>query len=334
VRAVQSIRRGNRVELFAAACTPLAPGEGEAELGAAVRRVLAGKFRGRRVAVALPADACEVRSIRLPQMPDAELRSAAEYEARERFPHLKSGWELRVLPAGSVGRAAEGQQEIIILAGAEAAIAARLELMTSLGLTVVALEPAMLAMFRPFADLPADDETARALIDIGARDTRILISRGTHPVFLKSCPVGGQMLDELTAGELKCSSAEAAPLRKQDGGDTSAEHHEALHRALRPALEQLGKEIGLCLRYYAVTFRGQRPDSLCVVGEEGQCAALRAGLTESTQLPVEAVDPFAGWTLGSAGAALEGQGRAKWTTAAGLALREPQLAAVGVDAGT
>jgi hypothetical protein len=38
--------------------------------------------------------------------------------------------------------------------------------------------------------------------------------------------------------------------------------------ATRSTMEELGREIGLCLRYYSVTFRGQRPNKLRLLGGE------------------------------------------------------------------
>jgi Tfp pilus assembly PilM family ATPase len=301
VRALQGRRRGDRVELLAAAHARLPAGADDAAVAAAVRQVLAGRFQGRLVAVNLAPSDCEVRTIRLPVMPEEELAAAAEYEARERFPHWRSGWVFRIAPAGPVGRPGDHQQELLVMAATEAGVKRRLELLTKLGYQVAGLEPSGWAAFRPFSACVADQDSARLLLDVGAAESRILIGRGGQPVFLKSCAVGAvNFKDSVGAG----------------GGDRN---ESATLRAARPAFEQLGKEVGLCLRYYAVTFRGQRPENIELIGEDADWSALQAALAESTQLQTCAADPFAGWVLPDTMPTGELPPSA-WATAAGLAL--------------
>jgi len=94
------------------------------------------------------------------------------------------------------------------------------------------------------------------------------------------------------ADRLSVDLPKASELRRQDvaarsdgaepTGEIDATSVEAVNAVVRAGWEQLGKEISLCLRYYAVTFRGHRPD-VVMLGDirdpETARTAVQAALT-------------------------------------------------------
>ena len=118
-------------------------------------------------------------------------------------------------------------------------------------------------------------------------------------MFVKAIEVGGRHLDERVAQELSMELTQAQALRRHL---ITAEHSQldnqldsqldsqqlidpeqitAVGQALRPTIDQLGREIGLCLRYCAVTFRGQRCDSVTCIGGEALSNTLLEQLSEA-----------------------------------------------------
>ena len=67
---------------------------------------------------------------------------------------------------------------------------------------------------------------------------------------------------------------------------------QAVFDATRSTMEELGREIGLCLRYYSVTFRGQRPGKLRLLGGEAADPMLLGVLNAALSLPAEAGRPL------------------------------------------
>lgn len=334
IRALQLRRRSDALVVTAAAeasFTADAAQDADA-IKAALRKVLAhGRFIGKFAATSLPADSVELRSIRLPNMPEAELEAAAAFEARERFPNLQDDYEIRTLPAGEVGRdGAQKQQEMIVLAARRSAIDARLKLLTDLGLLVTGLEPGTNAFFRPFERFmqrAADATEANAFVDLGLRSARVIITRGREVVFLKACPFGGEVLDEAVAERLSLSVQKAGDLRRRcwSGEDDAlaGEQVAEIAEAVRPTIEQLGKEISLCLRYYGVTFRGERPESVTCGGSEARYAQLLETLSKATQMPFRVGHALRSVSSGTAfDAETLATGLPEWTTAMGLALRD------------
>ena len=340
VRAIQLRKRQEGHEVVAASAVETDAGAGgdEDALRSQLCKVLAeGKFVGKCAATCLPSADVRVKNLRLPDMPAAELESAAIFEAQERFRDLGDDVVIRTLRAGRVGGGGqgEGQQEMILLAASRGAIEARLKLLTDVGLTVVGLEPAAMAFFRPFERFlrrESDADRSSAFVDVGRRGSRIIVARGSDIAFLKYCPVGGQAFDEAVAKALSIPPQRAGAVRQQlfeeDAGSGAPVDSAAVMEALQPGLDQLGKELGLCLRYFAVTFRGERPEYITCGGGEVISAPLVERLSQATQIPVQVGDAFRGvegegaWRDSVAGTSLS-----EWTTALGSALRTASVGA-------
>jgi Tfp pilus assembly PilM family ATPase len=334
VRAIQFRRRGSACEVVAArrlAFDPHVPDS--ADLRLKLAQLLAERrFLGKKVTTCLPSADVEVKTIRLPNMPTADLFAAAEFEARERFPDLAKDHVIRGVRAGAVGQGAEPQQEVIVLAARDTAIDARLELLTGLGLIVESIEPGPHAFFRPFERYlrrASDAQRSSAFLDFGSRGSRIVITRGCEIVFIKHCPIGGETLDKLIHDHQSMAHPTTDRSRPAEGaGDESAPKDEEMEAAF-PALDQLGKEIALCLRYYAVTFRGERPEQVTCGGAVVARLAVRARLAQAAQLPVELGHALR--DIEHSGALDEPDqqgGTAEWTTAVGLALHQGRSAKV------
>jgi type IV pilus assembly protein PilM len=292
------------------------------------------KFIGKCAVTSLPSSDVEIKSMRLPNMPEAELAPAVAFEARERFRDLAEDVVLRSIPVGRVGRAGDEQQEVIVLAASKAAIDGRLKLLTELGLVVAGMEPAANSFFRPFERFlqrASDAPRSNAFVDLGGRGSRIIIAQGGNIVFLKTCPVGGEVFDDLVAQALSIAPRRAGALRRrclQAEGDSPVQSDRAsVMEAVKPALDQLGKEIGLCLRYFAVTFRGERPERLTCGGSEVTSPAVLDHLAEVVQMPVEVGEPWRGIDCrGLFSDADLASGLPEWTAAVGLALKDTRRA--------
>jgi Tfp pilus assembly PilM family ATPase len=267
------------------------------------------------------------------------------YEAIERVAGLDEEAEIRFLPAGSVAAGAGSQQEVIVLAAAAPAIRRRLELLAELHLESVGIDAPVCAVFRPFERYlrrTDDREQVNVFADIGWSGTRIIVSRGDRIAFTKSFEEGGAKFDQRISESLSVDLTEAAELRRQaatprpaDDGAASrpeakaADLAETVRAAMRPGLEQLGKEIGLCLRYYAVTFRGRRPDTITCVGGESLDPYTLELLSEVTGLPCRVGFPLRSMSDITVVAGENPDGPlADWATVAGLALKPVVPAAV------
>lgn len=342
VRAIQLQSDGQTLSIRAAGKVDT-PGHFDSEqeqqdfVAEALSSILKDKgFKGRSAVTCVPGSDIHFKSFRIPKMPPEELRSAALFEAEERFAFGDEDAEYRYIDAGKIRQGQESRQEIIAMGCCGAALREHLGLLIRVGLVCEAVDVAPCAVARCFADeisAAQDQGQAYLFVDIGDQGSRITTTIDQEIVFVKSAKIGGHELNRLAGTTLNLNPDEALQLRRDilsryadpDGKDISRQQQEifdSAFSAITPGIEQLGKEIGLCLRYYAVTFRGIRPHELICVGGHSYETPLLKTLTELTGVPAKRGAPFKNIEVGSVfPERLRGDGLVEWTTAVGLSLR-------------
>jgi type IV pilus assembly protein PilM len=308
----------------------------------AIRRLLKERrFRGREVIVGVSAADLAVRNVRMPKMPDQELAEAVTWEAQNKFPFDTATAVIQYLKAGEVRQGDQVLDEVILFAVPRAQVESRIELATEAGLDPVSLDAEPAAMFRGFERFlrRREDETVvTALADIGMQTT-LVISLGRDIVFVKTIPIGGAVFNRAVAECLELAPGEAEALRRRlgrrrvetDDEDDESDEPDRITRAvsdaIRPHLEDLANEIGLCLRYHSVTFRGVKPDAITFSGGEVHDPAIVAALGERLGMAAKVGDPFRSVRLDSVDAVVDRRGvRSEWATAFGLTLKGFHLA--------
>jgi type IV pilus assembly protein PilM len=303
----------------------------------AVRELLVeGCFKGRRVVSCLASDQVVIKQVRLPHMTESERHRALLLEANERFGFKVEADRLHHLLAGEIRIGAEIRDEVILLGVSQEVVDDHLAMLDEMNLYPVSIDVEPACMFRSierFLRRSEDVSSVTVLVDIGASATRVVIARGQEICFIKSIPLGGWSLNKAVADRLNLSGDEAAQLRlramRQVEGEPSEQIAKALHDAIRSVAEELAREISLCLRYYAVTFRGAKPASVTLVGGEVYDPSLQQLLSESLNLPCQSGEPFRGIDLSLVDLGADRRGRlSEWAVAVGLALREIPTCAV------
>lgn len=348
VRMLQVARHKEQLTVTAFAQYEIAPGTyGPEEMEEIRVRAIAamlseGRFTGRDVVIALPWDQLHIRSVRVPPMPEADVADAVRFEAAERLGIAPEEAEIRYILAGDVRQGTEMRQEVIVLGAERSVIQGYINLLHKVGLRPAAIDAAPCALFRSFERFlrrGEDRNEANVFIDLGYSGTQVAVSRGSELIFVKSIPIGGRRFDELVAESLALAPTEAVQIRGRlrshhlaalagPGNEeaTNVPVDDNIRRsvldALRPALEQLGKEIALCVRYCAVTFRGPRADAVTVVGGEASDADILQALSDQVNIPFHTGKPMRHVTYE---AELRGSdrrsGQPEWSTALGLVLK-------------
>jgi type IV pilus assembly protein PilM len=314
---------------------------GHAERPEFIRAAISGAlrlkhFRGRDVALSLGSGEFQMKNVRLPRMPAAELAAAVAFEAQERFGFGGSAAQIRHIPVGEVRHGEEVKEEVIVLAAHDEVVDQRLAMLDSLKLRAVAIDIAPRAVALSFSRFLRREEDANSInvfLDVGYRGTSVVFLRGMEIAFLKLLDIGGQILNQAVATALGISEKEAGALRlrimRESSGrresDRDAVHEEikaSATDAVRPCLDRLIRDLLLCLRYFAVTFRGRRPESLTLAGGEAHEPLLARTIMESVEIPCIIGSPLRGMGgLGLIGGRECRSLQPAWAVAAGLALR-------------
>jgi type IV pilus assembly protein PilM len=247
---------------------------------------------------------------------------------KDRFGFEAERGSVAFFKAGEVRRGAEVRDELVVFAGAPAILTPYLQAFMDLGLTVRAIDLQPCAILRGLSRVTPQAECG-AVLDIGARSSQLIIHRAGDLAFYKHIEIGAAALDQAVSEKLGVTTAEAAQMRDSLGSTTSedaggedsgmpATLMQAVHDALRPKVEELAREIDMCLRYYVVTFRAARPETLIAVGRQAVNARLLELLSNALGLNVAAGTPLRG--VENLTEATRPDRSAEWCAAAGLSL--------------
>ena len=301
-----------------------------------------GNFVGRDIITALPWADLQIRPLRFPPAPNEELNHLVQAESADRLGLDPSEAEVRFINSGDVRQGTQILQEVIALTTTREAVESQLAFLDELGLRPVAMDSGPCAVFRSFERFLKRDDDARqvnAFVDLGYGGSRVVVARGRELVFIKTIPIGGQRFEGLVSDRLDLTIEETVAIRDRlqrshgagiSGAATAvdpeqtvgANTHHAVLEAIRPALQQLAKEISLCLRYCSVTFRGLRSDTMTAIGGESLSPGVLRVLSDHAGIPFHLGQPM---RQISAEAHLDGAnrrgGQPEWATAIGLALK-------------
>jgi type IV pilus assembly protein PilM len=97
---------------------------------------------------------------------------------------------------------------------------------------------------------------------------------------------------------------------------------QAAFDATRSVMEELGREISLCLRYYSVTFRGRRPGKLRLMGGESGDPQLQTALSSAMTIPVDVARPLYSIDTSRMKPADRRGAMAEWAVVLGLAMKK------------
>ena len=270
-----------------------------------IRKMLRqGGFVGREVVTSLPREIVHVKNLRLPMIPPHELAGAVEFEARNIFTFDTDNAHVEHCVAGEVRQGADVRQELIVLAARNEDVNDFLEQLHRSGAVVASLDIEPFALYRTverFIRRREDEADVHVLVDIGSRRSQVVIGRGREISFLKPIEIGSRhMLDAVSeklgitfdeARALRRRLAEAGPVDPAEAAKNDPVR-QAVFDAGRSVMEDLGREISLCLRYFSVTFRGQRPDKVRLVGGEACDPQLHSVLNTALPIPVEPSRPL------------------------------------------
>lgn len=350
VRLMQLSVRGGALRATAAAeqklPTDLKVGGSDYQeaVSGAIRAALGrGHFSGNRVVGMLPASAMQCKNLRLPMMPRDELDSAVQWEAADRFRMGEGQGSVQYLHAGQVSQGDEVRQELILLAAKKAFVEQFVATLIGCGLRPVAIDAIPTALSRLSSLAPDVGQRAaetRVVIDLGQSSTKVLVAVDGQVRFYKPIDIGGARFDSTLSGALSLSLHEARDVRRglsvdaADDAESSRDTKEqelrnAALEALQPSFGELAREIGLCLRYYGVTFRGSRPERAQLVGG-GATPWIAAALSAASGLTLDIGGVLGPIDLSDVRDVVRPGREGGWAVAAGLSMRDHMKQIAGV----
>jgi type IV pilus assembly protein PilM len=286
-------------------------------------------FEGTRIVACLPREIVHIKNVRLPLIPAAELSAAVEFEARNIFPFDVEQARMRYVLAGEVRQGTEVRQEVIAFASQNEQVSDFVEQLNRSGGIIESLDIEPCALHRCYERYIRrrdDEQEVYVLVDIGLRSTQVIVCRGRDLSFYKSIEVGGADFNASVSRKLGISVQEARALRRRMCESASPQDRRdsvtrSVFDATRVQMEELARELAMCLRYYLVTFRGHRPRVVRLVGGEANDPQLLSMMRAAASIPVEVATPLLSADTSRMRPADRHGNMSEWATAMGLALR-------------
>jgi type IV pilus assembly protein PilM len=288
-----------------------------------------GDFSSRRVISSLPGDVVKIKSLRLDTDDADEIERYMQTEVASRLGLNAQTDELRYMNAGAVFQGERVKNEAIFFGVERQAVADHISLLEQAGLIPLSLDVVPCALFRSFKSSlrrREDRDLVSVMVDIGSRFTTVIIGKGSQIIFIKQIPIAGRQITDDVASTLGIGQAEAAllraKLRTSDGAGLDPDTVRAVTDAMCPSIEQLAREIQLCFKYYAVTFRGQRPAEAVFTGGEAYERTLIDLLRRQLGVEIRLAEPLRGIDLPHTMMdRRDNRQMCEWAVAVGLALR-------------
>lgn len=288
-----------------------------------------GAFTGIKVVSCIPNDSIKIKSLRLDPGDSEKVEGRLQEELAERFNIDSTKDEIRYITAGKVYHGSEIKNEVIFFATDRKTIENHISIIEESGLVPEAIDPVPCAILRSFQRSmrrQADQDVIRSFIDVGNLYTTVIIGSCSQIYFIKQIPSGGKLLNESVSAKLGIGMEEAMLLRSkiQHGNIDTLNNTtiQAVADAMNHGVEELAREISLCYKYCAVTFRGDQPRDAILTGGEAYEKVFVNSLKTYLNIDVETAHPFQGIDLSNTSfAKVKDSPLCEWAVAVGLGLK-------------
>jgi len=280
-------------------------------------------FRGRRVVFAPRAESVFIQHLQLTPAEGVDAGEQVRVQLLTKLGGSQADLVVRHWQVAECPRDGQVRHEHLGIAIPRDEVMRIVELFRRLRLQVVGVHDGVQSMVRAFDHLhrrEGDQDRRTMYVDLGWSHTRVAIAHGTRLVFAKSIPMGGRHLASPSAA---AEAVETTPepeisigARARDAlrgrGPTASlslaedrrgrSQPAALGRPLEPAapslgsaeaLEGLGHELAMCVRYYQSIFPDRPIERSIFVGGEARRTELCQSIARVLRLPAQLGDPIA-----------------------------------------
>jgi type IV pilus assembly protein PilM len=259
VRIVQLHGSGNNRALVKYASVPLdvkvalsdAPAD-QAKLGEVITQLVnESGVSTTNVAVGLPSNKTFVTIVDMPKMSHQELESTIKYQAEQYIPMAAEEAKIDWVVLGN-SPVEQGKIEVLLASVTNKFSEQRMDMLESIGLNVVALEPDSLALARALTPLGGSTQ-AQMIIDVGEYTTDIVITVGGAPRLVRSIPTGGQSLLKAAVQNLNIDENQARQFVYKFGLDQTKLEGQ-IFRALESTVEVIASEAQKSIKFFTTRY--------------------------------------------------------------------------------
>jgi Tfp pilus assembly PilM family ATPase len=296
--------------------------------------------RSQRVFLSVPSHLLHFRTIRLAQMPDAELLSATHWKITEEIGVDPLESTSQVVTAWPVEESGKQKTEVLAVLAKNQDLEPYLNIAENAGLTVAAIDLASRAICRSLWRNTAMSSTAstqpdQLLLVLEEEFATLTIGSGSEIRYMRILQAGlarlGQLQSQLN-GESPAASKSAKPIPS----DREAAPNDLQKQAESIYSRELSREISLAVRYFEETVGTGSPDHGVIIAAQRFSAGAAASLSNLTSIQFHPADAPPGAPASASPESCMFEFGSKWHEPIGLSLYEqdhlaPQCAGVSAE---
>lgn len=263
-------------------------------------------FHSKSVIVGVANQRVIVRQVEMPYMEEAELEAGLAFQVQDHLPIdvVDALLDFQILEELTTEDNIR-MIRVLLVAAQRDMIEAVLQALQVAGLEPTCIDLQPLALLRTLGggeNAVGDEESAEAIVDLGAGITNIVVHTQGIPRFVRILVSGGQRVTDALASALLISEEEAELLKRQE---TSSGTPEVARRIIDDRASIVLEEIRGSLDYYAAQ-RSSAPLSRVVITGGASCMpGLVPKLELATGITTECGHPLANLKLGDLGLTAE-----------------------------
>jgi type IV pilus assembly protein PilM len=216
----------------------------------------------KNVAVNLPSNRVFTAITDWDKMPSDELAKTIRYQAESIIPTPLAQSKMDWVIIGNSPKDPK-KMEVLLSSVPNEFVEARLDLLESIGLNVIAFEPDSMALAR--AIIPTDVTTPQMVMDIGSMATDLVIAMSGVPHLARAVPVGSQAIIRAAVQNLSIEPAQAEQFVFKFGlGKDKLEGQ--IYNAIISTVDGLMAEVEKSIKFFQARYPTGRVERIIVTG--------------------------------------------------------------------
>ncbi len=237
----------------------------------------------KNVVVGIPSNKMFSTVVDIDKVPEKELDKTIRYQADQYIPtainESKIDWAL-------IGQSPvdENKNEILLASVSKKYAETRMDLLESIGLNVIAMEPDAFALGR--ALVPAASQDAVMILDMGANSTDLIVEYMGAPRLVRSIPLGGNNLLKAAQQNLSVDEQQAMQFVYKFGMMENKLEGQVF-KALQSSVDSLITEIEKSIKFFTTRYSNVPIKKIIVTGRASVLPDFPVYLVNKANIAVE-----------------------------------------------
>ncbi|MCB9823044.1 type IV pilus assembly protein PilM [Candidatus Nomurabacteria bacterium] len=256
-------------------------------VGAVITKLLGeSDITAKNVVVGLPANKTFVTVVDLPKMSPQEMASTIKYQADQYIPMAVDDAKIDWSVLGDSPEEA-GKTEVLLASVANEFSEKRMELLESIGLNVIGLEPESLAIARSLTP-SSGAQSAQMILDMGEYATDIVMTFGGAPRLVRSIPTGAQSLLKSAKQNLNIDDNQSRQFVYKFGFDKTKLEGQ-IFKSLEPTAQVIVTEIQKSMKFFTNRYKNTQLSGIVTSGAAALLPGFHQYISEAAGgIPVQA----------------------------------------------